>query len=169
MDPSSARRPARTYQSGKAVKALRIASVLGALLICAWMLWEYRGIADTAATNPDAGGTTGRYGHGPQMLWGSTAMLATILLIAWGSKHPARLNYPFQITEQNAQPVYREGERTLAWVAGALMVLDLGLARGSIGAASAGLEAAGLLLLAAAGAIGIMRIIRAGRPGTQQG
>ncbi|MGZ2224847.1 hypothetical protein [Glutamicibacter nicotianae] len=105
-------------------------------------------------------------GRRPEMLWGSLAMLATIALIAWGSKYPARLNYPFQITGQNAQQVYREGERTLALVAGALTVLDL--ARGGVGGASAGLEAAGLLLLATAMAIGIIRIIRAGRTGEQQ-
>lgn len=155
MDASSARRPARSYRTGAAVKALRTASVLGALLIAAWMLLEHRGMPDGS-------------GHRPEMLWGSLAMLATIALIAWGSKYPARLNYPFQITGQNAQQVYREGERTLALVAGALTVLDLGLARGGVGGASAGLEAAGLLLLATAMAIGIIRIIRAGRTGEQQ-
>src|SRR5690606_32468615 len=68
--------------------------------------------------------------------WGSKAsilvfaavMVATAALLAWISTKPHAANYPVRVTDDNAQAVYREGERMLVWLLWAVTALFGGIA-----------------------------------------
>src|SRR5690606_3689152 len=95
------------------------------------------------------------------VLWLALTMAIAQPLLAWVSTKPRIMNYPVRITEQNAQSLYREGERLIVWVSLFASVLYASTAlafvstAGGVAVAAAG---TGLIMVTI---IGIIRIVRA--------
>ena len=71
--------------------------------------------------------------------------VALALLIAYLSRIPRWQVYPAEITEENAQFVYREGERSLVWLLVALFGVYLGVALSTFGVNGIGLSAVSII------------------------
>lgn len=85
--------------------------------------------------------------------------MALVGLLTWLSVRPQIFNYPVHITEQNAQLVYRAGERTMVWLNVALVVIFLGMTLASFNTANsfvvAGIIACPVILVASLALISI--------------
>ena len=119
------------------------------------------------------------------MLWLAGVMLAISVLMAWLSTKPNALNYPGDITEANAQRIYREGERMMVWVLVSVAVLYLGIVlqtfagvgadagagagEGAAPAAGQTLLVVGLVGMLASTLVGIARLVIADTPPKQPG
>ncbi|WP_405216017.1 DUF1648 domain-containing protein [Agrococcus sp. Ld7] len=165
-------RPARSYATDPVTRALRILAILAVAAIAAWMLAQYPALPETVPTHFDAAGRPDGWGSKSSVLWLALVMAALTALLAWLSTKPRWANYPVQLTEQNAQRVYREGERMLVWMLWPIALLFAGLALLTVGSASAMVGAilpgqvalalgfAGMLVVVT---VGIVRLVRAAR------
>ena len=79
------------------------------------------------------------------------------------STRPRGFNYPAEITDGNAQAMYREGERLLVWTALWMQVLYFGIVWAVLASGGGPLLAVGLVGLIGASIVGIVRMVRAAR------
>ncbi|MBB5832441.1 DUF1648 domain-containing protein [Brachybacterium aquaticum] len=156
-------RPPRTYTTGPITRGLRALTVLAVLGTSAWILVRYPGLSDIVATHFDASGHPDSFGPRWSILVLGGLMLVLSLGIVALSSRPRLFNYPVRITEENAQAVYREGERMLVWTGLAIQPIYLGIAWSVIVGGGAPLIVLGAVALLAACAMGIVRMVRAGR------
>lgn len=96
--------------------------------------------------------------------WNALVLAGVWLLLAVGlavlSRHPRIFNYPVPLTEENAQRLYREGERLMVWT-GLACGLTLGAGVGSmLGWAAAPLLVAGLTAMFVAVVVGVIRMFQ---------
>jgi len=119
-------RPARTYTTGKMTRALRYVAVIGVGALSMYVAFTYDGVPDTVPTHFGFTGEADDWG--PK--WSIWVLLGInvlmVGLIAWLSTRPQWLNYVSDITDDNAQRLYREGERMMVWMSVAIMVLSYG-------------------------------------------
>ena len=120
-------------------------------------------LPDTVATHFDAGGQADDWGPRWSILVVAGVMVVLSLGLAALSTRPRGVNYPAEITEDNAQAVYREGERMPVWMLLGMQVLYLGIVRAVIVGGGGPLLALGLVGLIGATVIGIIRLVRAAR------
>ncbi|GAA4528510.1 DUF1648 domain-containing protein [Brachybacterium paraconglomeratum] len=156
-------RPARTYRTGTITWGLRALGVLGALGVTAWILARYPSLPDTVATHFDASGQADDWGPKWSILVLAGVMLLLSLGLAALSSRPRAFNYPLEITADNAQTVYREGERLMVWTLLGLVAIYAGIAWSTVLTGGAPLIAVGVVVMVAAVVIGIIRLVRAGR------
>lgn len=86
--------------------------------------------ADAATRIPihfNVGGEPDDFGPRSSALWLGGIMTALGLLLAWLSTRPHVLNYPGEVTERNAQHVYRVGEQLMVGVLAALTCVYFGI------------------------------------------
>lgn len=157
-------RPERTYATGPATRVLRLAALVGVAAIAAWLLARYPSMPDIVPTHFGTDGTADDWGSKSSVLWLVGVMVALALLLAGISARPRRFNYPTVVTEQNAQQLYREGERTLVWMLVAMAVVFAGLAQLVTGDAGPVLLVLGLLGIVAAPLAGLIRMLGATGP-----
>lgn len=156
-------RPERTYTTGPVTAALRILGMIVTACAATTLLANYPSMPMTVPTHFNIRGEADAYGPKISVLWIVLVMVLVQTLLAWISTKPWIMNYPVGLTENNAQALYREGERLMVWVG-----LCVSLLFASITAAffttAAGLAAsiAGASLVIAL-ATGIVRLLRAPR------
>lgn len=121
-------RPARTYATGPVTRALRYAALGGVGALCVYVALTYSSLPNIVPTHFGFSGEADS--------WGSKSSVWTLLGInvvmvagiAGFSTRPRWFNYVSEITEENAQRLYREGERMMVWIGVAIMVLSWGMA-----------------------------------------
>lgn len=156
------RRPRADYATGTVTKTLRWISLGAALAMSVTLLVSYPSLPETIPIHFNFAGQAD--GWGPRsavlMLVGVFTVLASA--ITWLSFRPHVFNYPTEITEENAQAVYREGERTLIWAGAAISLGYVGMGLGSLIDIDPGpVIAVALAGTLAATVVGIVRIVRA--------
>lgn len=156
-------RPPRTYSTGQFIRFIRVVSLFGAVLTSAWVLSQYPSMPDIVPTHFDLMGKPDNHGEKSSALWVSGVMVVMMVLITWVSTKPGSLNYPNAITEENAQSIYREGERMMVFLAADLLLLYLGIALSWSNVNGAGLVIIGMIGLFVVLVVSIVRIISAGR------
>jgi uncharacterized membrane protein len=120
-------RPARTYQTGLATRWLRSASltITGVGLIGVGL--AYPRLPDEVAIHFNFIGEPDAWGSKTTLIWLSLIVVALIGALVWLSYCPRVLNYPTEVTETNAQHLYRTGEQMLVWVAIGIAVVYFGV------------------------------------------
>ncbi|MDN5820641.1 MAG: DUF1648 domain-containing protein [Brachybacterium sp.] len=156
-------RPTRTYVTGRVTKSLRALALVVSLAITTWILLRYPSLPDVLATHFGADGQADD--RGPK--WSILILAAVMLLLSLGlaalSTRPRVFNYPLEITEGNAQAVYREGERVVVWMALGVQVVYLGIAWSVLQTGGGAVLVLAPLVLLVAAIIGIIRQVRAAR------
>ena len=160
---TKADRPARTYRTGPVTRVLRWVSVLATIAITAWLLIAYPSLPETVATHFGPAGEADDWGPKWSLLVIAGVMVLLSLPLAAISTRPRGFNYPVEITESNAQTMYREGERLMVWTLLGMQVLYLGIAWSVILGGGGALLVLGIAGLIGASAVGIVRMVRAGR------
>lgn len=160
---TKSQRPARTYTTGPVTRALRWFTVLSTLGITAWLLVRYPSLPDTVATHFGPSGEADDWGPRWSLLVVAGIMVVLSLALAAMSTRPRGFNYPAEITDGNAQAMYREGERLLVWTALWMQVLYFGIVWAVLASGGGPLLAVGLVGLIGASIVGIVRMVRAAR------
>ena len=157
-------RPPRTYRTGTATRALRLATLVAAAAITVFLLVRYPSLPETIPTHFGLTGEADAWGPRSTILLPMALFTGLAVVMAWLSGRPQVFNYPIVITDANAQSVYREGERLMVWVAAGLALLYAGTAVASLGGGGGGvLIAAGLLWVVGALIVGLIRTASASR------
>lgn len=130
----------------------------------------YPFLPETIPTHFGVRGQADAYGPSWTILPLAALWLAMQALLAVFSHYPRVFNYPVPVTEENAQRLYREGERMLVWLALAQAPVFGGLlieiAAGGEASPGAGLAITAACLLGMFGVmiVGIVRTLRAADP-----
>ncbi|MGY3128115.1 hypothetical protein ACVWW9_001614 [Agrococcus sp. UYP33] len=158
--PSSPR-PPRAFATGLVTRVLRIAALLAVALSAVSLLVGYPSMPELVPTHFDAGGRPDAWGSKVSVLWLAGVMVAVATLVGVLSTQPRRCSYPVPVTEENAQRLYREGERTLVWLLVALAAVFAGLAQLVVGGAGGAVLGLGLVGVLGATATGAVRMLGA--------
>lgn len=165
METVRTRRPAPDYTTGPVTRVLRVGSLLGIVALTAYILWQYPTLPETVPTHFDFQGEADDFGSRSSVLWLAGVMTVMGVLIGWLSTKPHVLNYPGDITEANAQRIYREGERMMVWTLASLVVVYLGIVLQTFAQAGPAVLVVGLIALLASTLGGIVRLVIADTPG----
>ena len=157
-------RPAPDYVTGAVTRGLRVASLLGIAVLTAYLLVRYPLLPEVVPTHFDFGGQPDDFGSRTSVLWLAGIMLGMGALIAWLSTKPNVLNYPGDITEANAQRLYREGERVMVWVLAGVAVVYLGIVLLYFAATGSAVIVVGLVVLLGSTLAGMVRMVLAETP-----
>lgn len=162
-DRPASSRPGRTDGPGPVTWTLRLLGVLASLGITVGILVAYPGLPDIIPTHIGVSGAADDWGPKLSILVLAGVMLALSIGLALLSARPRIFNYPIPVTEDNAQAVYREGERMMVWVLLALQAIYLGLAVSVVNAGGGAVIAIGAVAMVGAVVLGIIRLLRAAR------
>ncbi|WP_413316729.1 DUF1648 domain-containing protein [Agrococcus sp. 1P02AA] len=154
-----AARPARTYATGAVTRRLRLAALLGSAAIAVWLVAQYPSLPDVLPTHFGPGGEADAWGSKASVLWLAGLAVGMGALLGWLSTRPRSFNYPTPVTEQNAQGLYREGERTLVWLLVAVTLAFAGLALMVTGNGGTALLVVGLIGSLASTLAGLVRLM----------
>lgn len=155
-------RPTYRAAPDAVTKWLRNGAVALTLLTGVALLASYPSLPNEIPTHFTFAGEAD--GWGPKSTIFILVAIFTVLTlgISWLSSRPQLLNYPFVITEDNAQACYREAVRMMVWLSVGISALYVAAAVGTITGISPGfLFAAVLTLTLGATAVGLVRTIRA--------
>ncbi|WP_312801735.1 DUF1648 domain-containing protein [Corynebacterium variabile] len=155
-------RPARTYAAGPVTVWLRRLVLVATAAVTVWVLVRYPGMPDTVPVHFGTGGDADDWGSKSTILWLSLIMLACIGGCHWLSSRPRIFNYPKELTEGNAQAMYRGGEQMMVWLNAGLVVCYLGIAAGMLTDINIlVILLPGLVLLLGGTVVGIVKMVRA--------
>ncbi|MCB7137002.1 DUF1648 domain-containing protein [Cellulosimicrobium marinum] len=163
--PTTTPRPARTYETDALTRLVRLLSWAGRGVVVAVAVALAVRADDQVPVHVDAAGNPDRFGSPLEGALAVVVLVACAALCLGLSPFPRAFNYPLTITEDNAQAVYREGERMLVWTGAGCLVLAAG-ATATIftdGGPFAVLIGVGVALVLGACVVGIWRTVRAGR------
>lgn len=120
-------RPKRTYVTGPVTKGLRIVAlgITGVTLI--GVVVGYAALPDEIATHFNVQGEADAWGSKSSIIWLTAMFVAMVGGLTWLSHHPRVFNYPTEITEMNAQRLYRVGEQMMVGVNVSLAITFAGL------------------------------------------
>lgn len=155
---SRSERPERTYVTGPVTRGIRAVSLVGILAIAGWVAVMYPSLPETVPTHVNFAGEVDAFGARSSIIRLSAVMLGSAALIAWLSTKPRMLNYVAEITEQNAQFVYREGERMMVWLLVPVGAVYLGFVLEALGHGGVTLIVLGLIALAAITPVSLVRM-----------
>ena len=158
-------RPAPDHTTGPVTRVLRVVSLLGIAALTVYILWRYPALPDVVPVHFNFTGEADGFGGRSSVLWLAGVMTAMGVLIGWLSTKPHVLNYPGDITEANAQRIYREGERMMVWTLASLVVVYLGIVLQTFAQAGPAVLVVGLIALLASTLGGIVRLVIADTPG----
>lgn len=154
-------RPAREYATGPWTRWLRRVALLAIVVTAAWLLVVYPSLPQTVPTHFDVSGEPDAFGGRASVLWLVALMTAMGVLCGWLSTKPRLFNYPGAVTEQNAQAVYREGERMMVWVLAALAIVFVGIGLSIVGGPGAIVNGVGIAGMLASVIAGLIRLSQA--------
>lgn len=157
-------RPVPDYATGPVTRGLRTASLLGIVVLTAFVLWRYPSLPEVVPTHFDFTGEPDDFGSRPSLLWLAGIMLVVGTLLARLSTTPNVLNYPGKITESNAQRLYREGERLMVWVLAGVAVVYLGIVLQTFADTGSAVLIVGLVVLMGSTLAGLVRMVIAETP-----
>ena len=157
-------RPAPDYVTGPVTRGLQNASLLGIIALTAYILWRYPSLPEVVPTHFDFTGQPDDFGSRTSVLWLAGIMLVVGVLMAWASTKPNVLNYPGDITEANAQRLYREGERLMVWVLAGVAVVYLGIVLQTFADTGSAVLIVGLVVLMGSTLAGLVRMVIAETP-----
>lgn len=160
--PGYASRPARTYTTGSVTKWLRIAAIAIAVACLLATIIAYPSLPEMV---PSHFGPTGEPdAWEPRSLAFITPGILTVIVagMSWLSHHPRLFNYPGNITEDNAQQIYRAGEQMIVWMTVSVALLICGATASAVfGLTLFAFFAAGMIGMVLSLAVGLTRMIRA--------
>lgn len=123
-------RPARSYTTGLVTVWLRRVTLVAVVAVTVWVLVRYPSMPDTVPVHFAADGEADEWGSKSTVLW-----LSLIMLVCWCGFHwlsyrsdSRWVNYPTEVTEDNAQTLYRAGEQMMVWPNVGIVVLYAGVA-----------------------------------------
>lgn len=157
-------RPAPDYVTGPVTQGLRLASLLGIVALTAYILVRYPSLPDVVPTHFDFSGQPDDFGNRSSLLWLAGVMLLMGTLTAWLSTKPNVLNYLGEVTEANAQRLYREGERMMVWVLTGVAVVYLGICLQTFAGTGSAVLMVGLVGLMGSTLAGMVRMSIAETP-----
>lgn len=143
---------------------LRRLSTVATVLVTVLVLVRYRALPDTIPVHFDFSGEADDWGPRTTVLFLSLLMVACIGGSLWASRHPdsSWFNYPKEVTEENAQQLYRAGEQLMVWLSVALVWIYAGMSltlfTGFNATAAVG---PGLIVLLVSTGAGIVKTVRA--------
>lgn len=154
MPQTSRTRPVRTYSTGAVTTWLRRCCLAGIGLVTC--LLGVRWVTMSEAVELPFG--SDQYlGRGALAAIAGGAV-ALALLIAHLSRIPRWQLYSAEITEENAQFVYQEGERFWVWLLVALLGVYLGLALATFGVNGIGVSAVSIFSIPGLGVVRLARV-----------
>ncbi|MHA3685017.1 DUF1648 domain-containing protein [Leucobacter sp. HY1910] len=125
-------RPARTYVTGRWTARLRVAALALTGVVVFVALVRYPFMPDTIAVHFNLVGEAD--GWGPR--WSIFILIALAVVmtlgLAWLSHHPRVYNYPADISEGNAQQLYRVGEQMMVGVTLGIALSFAGVILGAV-------------------------------------
>lgn len=157
-------RPAPDYVTGPVTRGLRIASVLGIVAITVYILVRYPSLPEIVPVHFNFSGEADGFGDRSSLLRLAAIMFGMGALITWLSTKPNVFNYPAEITEANAQRLYREGERMMVWALAGLAVVYLGIVLQTFAETGAAVLVVGMVVLLGSTLAGIVRMVIAETP-----
>lgn len=160
----SAGRPRKVYRTGAVTTWLRRGSILLTLGSTLALLIGYATLPNEIPIHFNLAGVADGWGPKRYVFVLVGVFGALVFGSAWLSTKPHLFNYPTEITESNAQAIYREGERMVVWAALAISLLTVSFALSTLLALD--LAFFNLLMIAAllgATGVGVVRIINAAR------
>lgn len=157
-------RPAPDHVTGSVTRVLRIAAVLGIVALTVYILWRYPSLPEIVPVHFNFSGAADGFGPRSSTLWLAGVMTGLGALVAWLSTKPNVLNYPGEITEANAQRLYREAERMMVWVLAGLAVVYLGIVLQTFAGTGAAVLVVGLVGLLGSTLAGLVRLVIAETP-----
>lgn len=154
-------RPTRSYKTGPVTRALRYVALVGVLVLSAYVALTYDALPEQVPTHFNFTGEADAWGP-KSTIWVLIAInIVMVAGIAGLSTRPRWFNYPSGVTEDNAQFMYREGERMLVWMNLAIWVLFTGAIL-SIYEIETPFVALGMIAILALMITGLIRIALAG-------
>lgn len=157
-------RPRKAYTTGAVTTWLRRGSILITLGSALTLIVTYGSLPDEIPIHFNLGGTADGWGPKSSVFSLVGIFGAIVLGSAWLSTNPHLLNYPADVTEDNAQRMYREGERLLVWLAFAIALLTVSFALSTLLAVELGFFITFMVaVLLGLSGVGVVRIINAGR------
>lgn len=157
-------RPAPDYTTGAVTRGLRVAALIAVVTLTGYILWRYPSLPEVVPTHFDLRGQADDFGSRSSVLWLAGIMSAIGVLVFWLSTKPHILNYPGDVTEANAQRLYREGERLMVWLFVALAVVYLGIVLQIFAHTGSAVLVVGLVGLMASTLAGLVRLVIAETP-----
>lgn len=119
-------RPARTYTTGPVTRLFRYTSLASAGVLAGYVAFTYQALPDTVPTHFTFSGEADNWGP-KWTIWVLLGVnVVMTVLLAWLSTKPRWFNYVSEITDQNAQFMYREGERMMVGLSLAVTVVFWG-------------------------------------------
>ena len=109
-------RPPRSYVTGRVTRTLRWATWILVVVGIGTVAATYPSLPQTVPVHFDVTGTADRFGDRTSVLWLALLWLVLQGALTWLSTRPQVANYPVEVTDENAQDLYREGERLIVWV-----------------------------------------------------
>jgi uncharacterized membrane protein len=116
-------RPRIAPSADPTTKWLRRAGVLVSLALAAWAVVAYFSLPLVIPVHFGISGQPDAYGHRSSVLWLALVFVVLTVGVAVMSRHPRLFNYPVPVTDENAERLYREGERMLVWLLAPLQVI----------------------------------------------
>lgn len=145
-------------------RGLRLASVLGIAAMTVYILVRYPSLPGIVPIHFDFSGEADGFGDRSSLLRLAAIMFGMGALITWLSTKPNVFNYPAEITESNAQRLYREGERMMVWVLAGMAVVYLGIVLQTFADTGAAVLVVGLVGLLGSTLAGLVRMVIAETP-----
>jgi hypothetical protein len=155
-------RPPVGYERGPLTASLRLLGPAIALIGIVAMIIGYLGLPDTVPTHFGITGEADAYGPRWNVLVLAGVWALVQAMVSGLATHPRVFNYPVPVTAENAQRLYREGERMMVWLGLSLAVTFSGIALltfGQPGGIPAGLGTAATVVVTI---VGVVRCTKAG-------
>lgn len=111
MQAHAKHRPMRTYETGEVIRVLRWVSWIVTMISSALLMTSYPQMPQEVPVHFNAMGQPDEYGNKIAVLGLACGIILVQLVIYWASKKPQVMDYPAKVTDENAQRLYREGER----------------------------------------------------------
>lgn len=125
--PRPATRPERTYATAPGTRRIRRGAVWLTAIAVGIAAVRYAALPDQIPVHFNLAGEPDGWGSRSSILVLAGIGLVLVVGTALLSRYPRAFNYPREITEENAQRVYRAGEEMMVWVTAACAILFTGL------------------------------------------
>lgn len=154
-------RPKPEAPMGPGHRALLALSLVTILAVAGYTILQIPSMPEEVPVRFGFDGTVSATGSPMSALWLSLLMAAMVLFIAWFSTKPHWMNYPFMITEDNAEQAYRVSQQMMVQLAAAVTLATVGMASPWVEWPLVWLTGGGTVLVAVVCLIGIIRVFRA--------